>query len=162
MALIPDQKREIAQLMFVARHYLLHLASAAPQRSMPMGATKDKFKLAGALARSTRSDTIVNAYLASAAIRLASVDDVLCAAGLPRTAYQECRKYFARSANATRDARGSTCSEWFHIMLRDAIGHAEPDQSPTVEQKKRYRDRQNCIEKTPLRLTPGFVRPQSN
>jgi hypothetical protein len=113
---------------------------------------KDAFALGATLTRRTRQLTILGAHLASAASRLASVEDVLDKACCNRTSYRECRQHFSSSKKALRsDSRGSTCSEWFHIMLRDGVGHHETPEAPSEEHERRYRARQTCLESTTFR-----------
>jgi hypothetical protein len=147
MPLSDEQRREIAQLMFVALHYL-DRASDAEQYAIKMGTTADKFPATGDLDETTGRLTIIGADLASAATRLASVDDVLDAAGYGRDLYSPCRKYFSRVAPGATDPRGSECSVWFHIMFRDAVGHAEPSESTELKVKERYLARQICLQET--------------
>jgi hypothetical protein len=147
MALHVEQKREISQLMFTAWHYLGRASKAKTKYArIRMGETKKEFRLNGHLSGETRRRTVLGANLASAATRLATVDDVLYEAKCVRPVYRECRIYFGRCTTpATRiDVRSRL--EWFHILFRDAVGHAEPEQSPTSEQKMRFRSRQDCIE----------------
>jgi hypothetical protein len=79
------------------------------------------------------------ANIASAAVRLASADEIiekdLQAA---RSVYSDCRKYFHGNPKkrSPDDDRGRTCSTWFHVMLRDAIGHREVEEAPDCELKK--------------------------
>jgi hypothetical protein len=150
MSLRDEQKREIAQLMFVARLYLTLGTPEGIDSAITMGVAKDEFKLTGPLSESARRHTIIGAHLASAATRLVSVEDVLKEAGCPRPLFSACRDYFNKGRGTT-DPRGHTCSEWFHIMFRVAVGHGEPDQASTSEKKKtRYRGRQDCLEHTPF------------
>jgi hypothetical protein len=84
------------------------------------------------------------AHLASAAIRLASIDEVFDKANAGRGLYRECRGYFGRRTPIAEDPRGSSCSEWFHVMLRDAIAHIESPEEGAAHDEARQR----CIETT--------------
>jgi hypothetical protein len=130
MPLTIDQERESAQLMFVARHYLSLVAKACKSSTTTMGATKVAFAGSRTLTKPERRETIVNAHLTSAAIRLASVDKILSKAGCARLS--------------------SPLSEQFHVMLRDAVGHEEPDMwsTKTCGGLNTYRERQERIENT--------------
>ena len=157
MPLDPSQKREITQLLLVAREYLHVADPPAASRDIKMGQT------AKALAKATLtepewSQTMIGAHLASAAVRLTSIDEVLKTAKEARPLYTNCRKYFSKNSCLADDPRGSTCSEWFHVMLRDAVAHNEPRPGAPDKQKQRFKARQQCIEATTfgdahLRLT---------
>lgn len=143
MALTEPQQRELAQLLLVARAYL-HLADPEAIGDVGLSETKRAF-VCGHLNAADWSQVMKGAHLASAAIRLACIDDVLEEAHAGRVLYGECRAFFgAQKRFQPADApRGSTCSEWFHIMLRDSIGHREPQPGEV-----RYEARQRCIEAT--------------
>jgi hypothetical protein len=153
MALDVEQKREISQLMLVAFHYLRRATDAQNYATTKLGHTKDTFPLAGTLDDESRKLTVLGADLASAAIRLASTDEILERAACGRGVYSPCRKYFGPT-NIPQRVDLHQHPEWFHILFRDAVGHAEPpDQSPQakptlLEHEWRYLDRQNLIEAT--------------
>ena len=127
---LDDRKRELRQLMFVAFHYL-DLASEAvvtKHSAVTFGSLADKFPLSGELEEPLRERTLLSANLTSAAMRLASVDHVLRKAGDgSRRVHKDCSNYFSGDKDDIPDLRERP--EWFHIMLRDVIGHAEPDDS---------------------------------
>jgi hypothetical protein len=137
-----EQRREINQLLFVARHYLRVVSKSALRTKTKMGVTKAAFEPGRSVPKSTRRRTIAVANLASAAFRLTAIEEILST-----SRFRECRDYF--NGKRSTDHRGSTCSEWFHIMLRDSVGHSEP--SPASNTKaQRYLARQSCIEETSL------------
>jgi hypothetical protein len=143
MAPTDAQKRELAQLMLMAQEYLRR-ADPSGLRDVVMSDTTAAF-LRGRLTAEDWSKVTKGADLASAAIRLASIEDVLRAVGQDRALYRDCRLYFAKCSKAADDARGRTCSDWFHIMLRDSIAHNEPTGQPKTVQDQRYEARQQCI-----------------
>ncbi len=148
----PERSAEarVAQLMLVAREYLRLADPPEEFWGINMGKTANAFT-EPTLSASRWAQVLLGAHLASAAVRLATIDEVLeeTTTGT-RHCYSDCRAYFRRSSRRGTDTRGSTCSVWFHIMLRDAIGHGEPsgDAGEDPEQKTRYEDRQRCIERT--------------
>lgn len=147
MPLDLSQKREIIQLLLVAREYLRVADPPATTHDIKMGQT------AKALAKATLtepewSQTMIGAHLASAAVRLTSIDEVLKTAKEARPLYTNCRKYFFKNSCLADDLRGSTCSEWFHVMLRDAVAHNEPRPGAPDKQKRRFEARQQCIATT--------------
>lgn len=146
MALTDPQKRELAQLMLVAREYL-RPAEPGAIGAVGLSETKSAFA-AGRLTAADWEQVTKGAHLASAAIRLACMDDVLSTTPAGRDLYRECRAYFRkRNAPIADDVRGRTPSEWFHVMLRDSIAHEEPHQpAATSTQARRYDARQRCIE----------------
>jgi hypothetical protein len=101
------------------------------------------------------------AHLASEAIRLASIDQVLHKAHETRLVYHECRPYFGRGGKTLpADPRGSACEEWFHVMLRDAVAHNEPPDEDTPEWlAARYEARQRCSPESWL-AAKGIVLPE--
>jgi hypothetical protein len=143
MPMDDEQKREVTQLMLVAREYL-RLGNPPPEyEDTRMGESADA--LTGALdpPASAWERTLIGAHLGSAAIRLASTEAVLTKGGIARPVYTACLKYFSpRNPSPGVDARGETCSEWFHVMLRDAVCHQEPPEG----EADRYAARQRCIE----------------
>jgi hypothetical protein len=146
LRLADSQKRELAQLMLVAREYLC-LADPELIGNVGLSETKSAFTR-GRLSADDWSQVMKGAHLASAAIRLACIDDVLKDTPAGRPLYRECRAFFQKKgAPLADDPRGSTCSEWFHVMLRDSIGHREPQQA-SGRQARRYEARQRCIEST--------------
>jgi hypothetical protein len=147
MALDAEKKREVAQLLFVASHYLGRASAAEHDAVTRLGETKAIFPLTDEVDDTTRRHTVVGADLASAAIRLASIDDVLWASGTARPACVECQQYF-RKKNPSPSTDLHHHPEWFHIMLRDAIAHNEPAQAPTRHPDDRYRDCQDYIQET--------------
>jgi hypothetical protein len=65
---------------------------------------------------------IVGAHISSAAIRLTSIEGVLEDAHNANPSYRRCRDYFnGKTSMPDNDLRGSTCSEWFHVRLRDNV-----------------------------------------
>ncbi len=97
----------------------------------------------------TQRLTIIGAHLSSAAIRMASVEDVLKQAQVANPSYLDWRAYFhGEKRFADSEPRARTCSDWFHVMLRDNATHVEPPQAPTGRKAKRCRIRQTCIENT--------------
>ena len=70
--------------------------------------------------------------------------------GCPPTALEELT--LSNAVSAFSKGKGNTCSEWFHIMFRDSIGHRERDATPDAIQETRYADRQDCIERTSFRF----------
>jgi hypothetical protein len=136
--------------MLVAFEYLRLSASPLEYADIEMGKTAGAFSNA-MLDAAEWSQTMMAANLASAAVRLASADEIiekdLRAA---RSVYSDCRTYFHRNPKkrSPDDDRGRTCSTWFHVMLRDAIAHRELEETPDPDLEKRYEDRHLCITRT--------------
>jgi len=113
--------------MFVAFRYLQSASVPSEYASVTLGWTAREFPLGGALRKELCELTTISAHLASAATRLATVDEMLKEL-VARPAYSECRRYFSRAKEGRPpriDLRERP--EWFHIMLRDVVGHPEPD-----------------------------------
>jgi len=148
MGLNEFQRREVVQLILVAREYLLLAKPPKESESLNLSHAIPAFTKA-TLSSSEWSQTMTGAHLASSAVRLASADELLEKTRTgSRHVYTECRAYFRKWSKSPQNIRGSTCSEWFHIMLRDAIGHREGDTTEDIEQTNRYDQRQRCIEQT--------------
>ena len=145
MPLPVEHQRQIAQFMFIVEHYLTLAAPAQDEGTETFGMTKDDFMPGIPLTDRSRHLTRVSAHLSSAAIRLASIEDVMKDAGVGNPSYIACRKYFS-SADGGDDLRGATASEWLHVMLRDNAAHEEPPQSPVSVIGQRRRARQDCLE----------------
>jgi hypothetical protein len=86
------------------------------------------------LTENTRRLTPIVAHLSSAAIRLASIEEVLKDANVQNDSYRQCRDYFNGRDGDADDPRGSTPSEWLHVMLRDNAAHEEPPPILTVRE----------------------------
>jgi hypothetical protein len=155
-----SQQRELAQLLLVAQVYLDLADPEGGEDEIPLGATKDAFVSGARLSLDDWSRAQKAAHLASAAIRLASIDQVLDKAHEGRPVYQECRRYFGRGGKTLpADPRGSACEEWFHVMLRDAVAHNEPPDEDTPEWLAvRFEARQLSIEATPFDRALGCLR----
>lgn len=143
MTLGESQQREINQFLLVARKYLELGDPGHEAGAVGLSATKDAFRSGACVSVAEWALTMKAAHLASAAIRLTSIDEVLARANERRALYRECREYFGKDLPII-DPRGSSCSEWFHVMLRDAVAHNEP----LGERAPRYKARQRCIETT--------------
>jgi len=140
-----EHQRQIAQFMFIVEYYLSLAAPAQLETTETLGMTKDDFMPGIPLTDRGRELTRIGAHLSSAAIRLASIEDVMKDAGVASSSYLACRKYFS-SADGGEDSRGSTRSEWLHVMLLDNAAHEEPPQSPASVVGQRRRARQDCLE----------------
>ena len=151
MALSSEHGRELAQLLLVAREYLARADPPAALRGIRMGDSALAFGRA-TLTPGEWDQTLFSAHLASAAVRLASIEAVLKKAGVGRTTYTECLLYFSRNPPPlpARDRRGQECSEWFHVMLRDAVAHEEPQPSAPGKARSRYETRQAVTQETTL------------
>src|SRR5262245_7821835 len=136
MGLNQFQTREVVQLILVAHEYLRLAKPPQEFESLALSNAASAFAKA-TLDHSEWAQTMLGAHLASAAVRLASADEILEKTRTgTRHVYKECRAYFRKNSKARLpDARGNHCSEWFHIMLRDAIGHREGDATDDAEQK---------------------------
>lgn len=145
MPLSPEHQRQIAQFMFVVEHYLALAASAQDETTETFGMAKDDFMPGMPLTERREHLIRIGANLSSAAIRLTSIEDVLRDAGVANASYVACRRYFS-NADGAGDVRGSTASEWLHVMLRDNAAHEEPSQSPVSVIGQRRRARQDCLE----------------
>jgi hypothetical protein len=137
------RKREIAQLMFVAEHYL-RLAAPSAGIQKKFGATIEDFASGQPVSDENQELVSLGAHFASAAIRLTSIDAVLKQAGVGRPVYLECLAYFTDKCFKKRrfqdsDSRAITVSEWFHVMLRDNSTHEEPPLSATEPAEERRR-----------------------
>ncbi len=146
MPLPPEHQRQIAQFLFIAQHYLQLAEPAERETRETLGMTKDDFLPGVPLTERTRHLIAIGAHLSSAAIRLASIEDVLDDANVPNGSYRRCREYFSGGGPAADDPRGSTPSEWLHVMLRDNAAHEEPPAAPTSTKERRRRARQDCLE----------------
>jgi len=147
MPLTDAHKRQLSQFALIADGYL-RLASDSAQIFETFGMTKTAFLPSSSITEEVQKLAMLSAHLSSAAIRLASMEEVLKWAGFSRTTYDECRSYFGwHPSIRTADERGQSCSEWLHIMLRDNAAHEEPPIThPDLEQQRR-RSRQDCIER---------------
>ena len=152
MPLGASEKREVIQLLLVALEYLRLGCPPTALEELTLSNAVSAFSK-GMLDESEWAQTMHGAHLASAAVRLACADELLENTHTePRHVYKECRAYFRRRSKALLpDTKGNTCSEWFHIMFRDSIGHRERDATSDAIQKSRYADRQDCIERTSFR-----------
>lgn len=134
----------MAQLMYVADHYLRR-ATSAKHEMAKMGTTARYFGHATPISRPIRRLTLLAAHLASAAIRLASTEKILKSVDQESRRYAECAAYFAGKGP---DIDLQTRPDWLHIMLRDAIGHEEPLLKKSGKRPRRWNQRQRCIEAT--------------
>jgi hypothetical protein len=157
MPLPPEHQRQIAQFMFIAEHYL-QLAEPAERESIEtLGMTKDDFLPGSPLTEMTQRLTPIGAHVSSAAIRLASIEEVLKDADVQNDSYRECRDYF--NGRGEDDLRGSKPSEWLHVMLRDNAAHEEPSAAPASTVGRRRRARQDCLEA--MTFAVAFVQVRS-
>ena len=152
MPLGSSERREIIQLLLVAVEYLQLGRPPTALEGLTLSNAVSAFSK-GTLDDSEWSQTKLGAHLASAAVRLACADELLEKTHTgPRHVYKESHTYFRKSSKVLLpDTKGKTCSEWFHIMLRDSIGHRERDATRDPIQKTRYAERQDCIERTSFR-----------
>jgi hypothetical protein len=121
MPLTPEHKRQIAQFMLIAEHYLSLAGPAAHERET-LGMTKHVFMPSNPVTAASVKLAIVGAHISSAAIRLTSIEGVLEDAHNANPSYRRCRDYFnGKTSMPDNDLRGSTCSEWFHVRLRDNV-----------------------------------------
>ncbi len=159
MTLTDEHKRQIAQFMLIAEHYLSLAAPAANEVQETLGMTKHDFLPGAAITDNSVRLAIIGAHISSAAIRLASVEEVLRNAGAANQYYVECRTYFSgRGKSQIGDPRASTCSEWFHVMLRDNAAHEEPPLAPANPISQRRRARQTNLENTTFARAYSKVR----
>lgn len=133
--------------MLVAREYL-RLARPAASKHTPLGSTMPGFSKGPAISKQTRRDTMLGAHLASAAIRLASIDAVLCEAKAGRRIYRDCRAFFRGDQKFADSDCASRLSEWLHVMLRDNATHEEPQPMATDPKRKRWGIRQRLLVRT--------------
>jgi hypothetical protein len=146
------RKREIAQLMFVADEYL-RLAAPSAGIHKRFSETVSDFASGHPVSKETQDLIKLGAHLASAAIRLASIDAVLKQAGVGRPVYLACLAYFNdKSFKKERlqdaDPRANTVSDWYHVMLRDNATHQEPPRSASEPVKRRWGIRQKFVPET--------------
>jgi hypothetical protein len=149
MPLSPMQQREAAQLLLVAQEYLRLAAPPPEARAQVLGGTTDAWTRA-ALTDPEWRHTVRTAHLASAAVRLAALDELLEETQTgTRNAFSSCRAYF-KVHSGTPGPLAAYGARWFHVLLRDAIGHPEPgaEQPDDPQQLARYRERQRHIETT--------------
>jgi hypothetical protein len=146
MPLQPEHQRQIGQFMFIAEYYLRFAQPAERETTETLGMTKDDFLPGVPLTANTCRLTPIGAHLSSAAIRLASIEEVLKDANVQNDSYRQCRDYFNGHGEDADDPRGSTPSEWLHVMLRDNAAHEEPPVAPTSKVGRRRRARQDCLE----------------
>jgi hypothetical protein len=145
MPIGPDERRQIAQFLVIADYYL-ELAAPAAAMLQTMGDSKRRFMDPTRITPEDRALAIIGAHLSSAAIRLASIEDVLDDAGVGDASYRECRGYFSGAARlANNDPRASTCSDWLHVMMRDNAGHAEPPTTSSNLRDVRRCERQDFL-----------------
>jgi len=149
MALSDPQRREAAQLLLVAGEYL-KLAAPPPDASEdPLGAATEAWTRA-ALTDPEWRHTIRTAHLSSAAVRLTALDELLEETQTgPRNAVSSCRAYF-KANSSTPGPLARHAAFWFHVLLRDAIGHPEPGATPPADpqQLARYQERNHGIAAT--------------
>ena len=120
----------------MARVYLDLADPEGEDDSIPLGATSTPSRRGAHLRIDDWAQAVRVAHLASAAIRLASIDQVLDKAHKGRSVYHECRRYFWKDSSIIPDdPHGSSCSEWFQVMLRYAIAHNEPSDEGAARSK---------------------------
>lgn len=149
MPLTDAHRRQIAQFILIADSYISLANNAAGLTGETFGMTKLEFMPPASLSARARDLCLLSAHLSSAAIRLASIDEVLKWANEGRATYKECREYFSIGARSTGvDSRGESCSEWLHVMLRDNAAHEEPvaGDSSTIA-RARWNARQRLVER---------------
>jgi hypothetical protein len=89
---------------------------------------------------------LLGAHLSSTAIRLATVEKVLNRAGMATDAYKACKAYFyCRDGREPRKVTFPDYRKCLHVLLRDSIGHQEPDETDDREKAKRWRERQRRL-----------------
>lgn len=152
-----EQAREIRQLMFVAEWYLSQAEPARLETVRKLGDTAAEFMPGTMPSSEGQRLTFLAASLSSAAIRLATIDDVLRRDPIhdPRPAYVECVGYFGWTSPDPAWTFPS-CTEWLHVMLRDAIAHSEPpqDTGENAQQAERRSERQSLIQQ--LRFSEAY------
>ena len=148
MTFTDAHKRQIAQFMVIVQHYLDLASPAKAEREETLGMTKDSYLPGATATESTRQLTIIGAHLSSAAIRLASIEDVLKNAKVANRSYLECRAYFDGQGDLSDSEAWARMPKWFHVMLRDNAAHEEPPVAPEGKKARRRRARQTYIENT--------------
>jgi hypothetical protein len=160
VALDPVHARQIAQFMLIAETYLDLSSPASAETRETLGMTKYAFMPGSALDPRTRALAILGAHISSAAIRLASVENVLERAGESMPHYRACRDYF--NGDGPDNLNGRTCSRWFHVMLRNNAAHEEPSRTHLGVREQRRRERQDCIEMTTFSEAHSKIRAIAN
>ena len=149
MPLSAVQQREAAQLILIAREYL-RLATPPPgAHESTLGATTDAWTR-GSITREEWNHTVRTAHLSSAALRLTALDKLLEETQTgTRNAVSSCRAYF-KANSRTPGPLVSHATFWFHVLLRDAIGHPEPGatEPDDPQQLTRYKERRRDIAAT--------------
>ena len=149
MPLSPAQQREAAQLLLVAQQYLRLAAPPPDAREETLGATTEAWTRTVLTGPEWRH-TVRTAHLASAAVRLTALDELLEETQTgPRNAVSSCRAYF-KAHSGTPGPLARHGAFWFHVLLRDAIGHPEPGATEPADpqQLARYQERQRDIAAT--------------
>jgi hypothetical protein len=149
MALRDPQRREAAQLLLVTREYLQLAAPPPDAHEATLGATTEAWTRPILTGREWRH-TVRTAHLASAAVRLTALDELLEETQTgPRNAVSSCRAYF-KANSRTPGPLARHAAFWFHVLLRDAIGHPEPGATELddPQQLARYQERHHDIAAT--------------
>jgi len=149
MPLSAVQQREAAQLILIAQEYLRLVAPPLGAREGTLGATTDAWTR-GRLTSEDWNQTVRTAHLSSAALRLTALDELLEDTQTEtRNAVSSCRAYFKPNSR-TAGPLARHAAFWFHVLLRDAIGHPEPGATELrdPQQFARYEERQRDIAAT--------------
>lgn len=151
MALNPEQQREAKQLLLVAREYLRIVELPQVVRQSQLGVGADAFTRP-VITEAEWEHTLRTAHLASAAVRLAALEELLEETKTgTRNVHSSCRAYFKKDSHSTEklSMRGP---RWLHVLLRDVIGHIEPwmDEGADPQQQARYRERLQYVGATTL------------
>jgi len=128
-----EHKRQIAQFIVVVAYYLDLALPARRETDVTFEMTKLHYVPGATATARTRELTIISGNLSSAAIRLASIDDVLKIAGVSRKSYNECRSYFKGGGTLSDSDGQQRFDAWFHVMLRDGAAHEEPPIAPKAK-----------------------------
>jgi hypothetical protein len=124
VALTDQHRRQIAQFMLIVEVYLDLASPAIMETSETLGMTRHRFIPGESITSEDRTLAIIGAHVSSAAIRLASIQDVLDDAGVPNRSYRECRAYF--SGKSTLDDVDPRACHVFRMVSRHAPRQRRP------------------------------------
>ena len=144
MPLSAVQQREAAQLLLIAQEYLRLAAPPRDAHGGTLGSATEAWVRGMTLTSEEWHHTVRTAHLSSAAVRLTALDELLEETHTgTRNAVSSCRAYF-KAKSGTPAPLALHAASWFHVLLRDAIGHPEPGATEPhdPQQLARYEERQ--------------------
>ena len=147
-----DTKRQIIQLWIVARHYLLLAKWAHAQDCrFTHGDIKDRFSEGRMPSADDLQLLYLGAALNSAAVRLATIDEILYSlepkGSRCSTGYRDLLRYFNPKDMSIRVDLNDGFDRWLHVLMRHNVAHEEPrDEDAGSEVHWRRQQRQQALE----------------